>query len=487
MKWGTTAALAAIAAGLFAYIMLVERHSLSDGELEERKGHVLKDFIRDKVSRIEIQGDGEAIVLERKDPDGDGEMGDLLPRWELTLPVRDEADSDAVDTLLGAVQWADARRTLKDVTAEDLARFGLVNPGRTVTFHVADRTASLRFGDKEPRGAGYYAQVDENTVVVVGQDVFEAADPDPSAYREKAVFRAFPVVDATSITWREAGVEARLEKRDQQWWVDAPSGLRGSNPGIENLLSDLGDLRAVRFVEGTSENVGGASLANPIRTIEIGGADGGVRVRIGETCDGEPSRTAVAPPDGGVGGGAPTVGTDVPLRMVRVDTGPVLCVEQASLDKVLVPVTHLVQERLLAMEEHDVVRLTVTGTEGKIDYRRTPEGRWMDHRTESGGDPEGADGVDPVAGTVIALDLQALHQARFDEVGELPPGEGVGTIRIEGEAMPPEELVLYRVDADGAWIRRGAETKLTRYPVEIAPLFKGNLERFRTHLAPPPP
>ena len=117
--------LAILVVALGAYIALFERTSLTSKELGERKGRVLTSFVRAKVDRLEIQRKGQRVVLER-----DLTEGNELGGWRMLASSpgqkADEntsADDDAVDRLLGELEWLSARRTFENLSVQDVQRF----------------------------------------------------------------------------------------------------------------------------------------------------------------------------------------------------------------------------------------------------------------------------------------------------------------------------------------------------------------------------
>src|SRR5262245_44170492 len=121
----TSIVLLVVAVALAGYIVLVERGSISSGEREQRKGSALSEFVRARVEKLELQRKGATVVLVR---DVNAEPDDPAAEWRVVAPYRAKADQEAIDTLLGELEWLDGRKRLEGIDAEDRKRFGLTTP-----------------------------------------------------------------------------------------------------------------------------------------------------------------------------------------------------------------------------------------------------------------------------------------------------------------------------------------------------------------------
>src|SRR4029077_5910337 len=99
----TSIILLSVASALLAFILLFERGSLSTSEREGRKGRVLDSFVRERVTRIEVQRRGVTTVLAHVAPD----PGDPLDAGggRVEQPYQGKADRDTVDSLISALEW----------------------------------------------------------------------------------------------------------------------------------------------------------------------------------------------------------------------------------------------------------------------------------------------------------------------------------------------------------------------------------------------
>ncbi|HEX7481330.1 MAG TPA: aldo/keto reductase [Polyangiales bacterium] len=63
-----------------------------------------------------------------------------------------------MDSLTGELEWIDPKRTLRDLKAEDVARFGLDKPRYRVAFELAGSRVAFSVGSETPQGDGAYLQ-----------------------------------------------------------------------------------------------------------------------------------------------------------------------------------------------------------------------------------------------------------------------------------------------------------------------------------------
>src|SRR5690606_760867 len=157
--------------------------------------------VRDRVERVELtRGDEPPIVFERQALADDAEEG-ATPTWRMRAPVDAAVDDDALEGLLGDLEWLDARRTLTGLSAADRARVG----------------------GAAPTGEGVYVAVDgEDRAYVVGEDFVEAIDHDADHFRSKALFAGFYPNDAISMRLEGGESTVLLEREADRWRVREP-------------------------------------------------------------------------------------------------------------------------------------------------------------------------------------------------------------------------------------------------------------------------
>src|SRR5690242_18673479 len=108
MKWKTTLALFVIAAGVFAYLVLVERNRLNTADAAREEQNVV-NLTREKIDGIVIENGDDKIDIRKH--------GD---KWRLETPIKDQADPALVNTVLLEIEnWQkDASISAKEMDAD---------------------------------------------------------------------------------------------------------------------------------------------------------------------------------------------------------------------------------------------------------------------------------------------------------------------------------------------------------------------------------
>ena len=333
MKKRTTLILAGIVAVLAVFILVWERHQVTSGETSDREGRLLPTFVRDRVRRLEITHAGKKIVLERPEPPESGEMVD----WRLKTPRDVEADDDAVDAVMGALEWLDARRTVGEVSDADRRRFGLDRPRVRVSYTLSGGTTGTLVVGAAASGEGVYVQAgDDGIVHVVGQDLFEALDHDANHYRNKRIAEVRASKVKTIVLGGSAG-ERRLDRRNGVWTLAGQNGGRANTAQVEEMLRALESLDATRFVADTSGTERqdlaryGLTPGRATARIEIEGSPT-VNLRVGAPCEGH---------------------TDDEIYVMREGSGVVACTAKSLLDTLGHTTESLRDRRLLTATPED--------------------------------------------------------------------------------------------------------------------------------------
>lgn len=358
-----TIVLGVIALLLFGYIVFVDRGSLGTRELEARQGAVLPELIRDKVVKLELQHKGVTTVLERN-PQAETDEEQL---WRVVAPYKAEADQDAVDTVLGDLEWLHPKRTLREVSAEDLKRFGVDAPRARAFFTTGKERLAIRVGLETPQKDGVYVTASEpSTVFIVGKDFADALAQPPEHYHSKTLHEGVLVSTARKLEVRDAaGSRVVQHAPDGLWTIAEPSASKGmlaATAEISSLIEAADQLKATRYVTRDKSQLARFGLAPAQHEVvlhkrskvdlEGKGNEGpnvvALHLRAGAPCEGQPTERYVTVGDGGV----------------------VFCAQSADLDKLKLPADRLIETKLLPLEPRDIRGVRITRGERSLSLER---------------------------------------------------------------------------------------------------------------------
>jgi hypothetical protein len=465
----TSVVLAVVAAALLGYILVFERGSISSGEREQRKGSALSEFVRARVAKLEIQRKGVTIVLAR-DPDADVEDDAAL--WRVEAPYRAKADQEAVDTLLGELEWLDGRRKLEGIGAEDRKRFGFDKPRYRVWFTVGKTRVPVVVGNQSPRGDGVYVSAGQlKDAWVVGKNLVEALDAEPGEYHTKELHDGIFVSTAIALSLTDAQGERGMRKgEDELWRFERGATGLASTPAIAAIVDALDGLRARRFAAQGVEELARYGLDRPrldlrVRTRTLTGLpkdakakperkESTMQLRVGGACVGHTGESYVA----------------------MADARTVHCAADEDLSKLAKPLGELREARLLPLEEGEVSDVQVTRGDQKLALTRTGE-TWSYALTRAG-KPVLTGEARPDAALDWLKALAAVSVARFD--AQPLPGQPTLVARFgRGKDRPAFELRAATSGGAELIAQRGDEAGTVAFAASAADLLAPEAARFR--------
>lgn len=417
MKKRTTLILAGIVAVLAVFILVWEQHQVTSGETSEREGRLLPTFVRDRVRRLEITRGGKKIVLERPEPAEPGEMVD----WRMKSPVDVAADDDAVDSVVGALEWLDARRTVGETSEADRRRFGLDRPRVRVSYTLSGGTTGTLIVGGPAEGEGVYVQAGDAIVHVVGQDLFEALDHDANHFRDKRIAEVRASKVKTIVLGGSAG-ERRLERRDGVWHLAGASGGRANTAQVEEMLRALESLDATRFVGTTSGNADlaryGLTPGRATARIEIDGS-AAVTLRVGAPCEGH---------------------TDDEVYVVRDGSGIVACTAKSLLDTLGRTAESLRDRRLLTASAESTAWIEVRAGETRVKVVKGASGWRLEQPRNEEADEDAVEG--------FLRDLRGFEALGIEAAtGPMPADARVVTVHLDANRDETFRCVAATTDA----------------------------------------
>ena len=260
--------LAAIVVGIGAFILLWERHQPSSDERAELADKVLPGLVPDDVREIRIEGGQATVRLVRS-----GEA------WRLQAPIRFDADSSRVNTLLTTLEnlEADRRLGLDEVEGSD---YGLAEPAYRVTLvGPDDRETVLAVGDETALGSDRALQVGGSDEIAITSGWF-VSDLDRSVddWRSRDVVDVF-ADQVASLEVLRGGDVVRAVRVDDRWRLLSPLNDLADRDHVRNVISDLNALRIEEFVDGEVD-LGEMGLDAPEVQVMIIPSEGGEPARL---------------------------------------------------------------------------------------------------------------------------------------------------------------------------------------------------------------
>ncbi len=264
MKFWRTYVALAVAAGLGAYIFLVERKR-PEPSTEKPKEKVLV-FDRAKVKSITLspQGGAETRLVKEKDS------------WRMTAPTDVAADGAQVDSLLSTLETLQA----EDVVAESpssLGDYGLDKPKSTVTVTVegVKDPLVLAVGEKTPDGGALYARTPARPrVFTVASFVEGSLDKKPFDLRDRDLLHVKrDAVRSLEVTGPD-GSYALARGAGGDWAFTQPLATQAGRWSVDALLGSLESLRMDSVADESPKDLKPFGLDKPARTVTLVMSDG---------------------------------------------------------------------------------------------------------------------------------------------------------------------------------------------------------------------
>jgi Domain of unknown function (DUF4340) len=462
----TSIILGGVALVLLAFIVFFERGSVSTRERQERKGQVLDTFVRDRVTRIEIQRKGVTTVLVREPAkSGDDISGGTGFRVE--KPYSAGADRDAVESLISALEFVLPKRSLGELTDKDAAQFGLDKPRYRVTFQAGRDGASFSIGADSSDGSGAYLQSGK-LAYVVGKDLVEALDHEPVDYHTKALHDGVSAYSVETLRLRDAQGERVIEKRADLFWLQGPEPALASQPALIEIVDGLDALKASRFVVEKPANLDAYGLGAPRFFVAV---DSKV-FDASSNKKGEGKREHVE-----LKVGAPCA-NHAGESYVRGGEGPVMCATDADIAKLQKPPAELRESRLAVLEDGQIRSVEVRA--GKRTLRVEEERDGHRYRLLEDGKERESGAVDQTALSDWFKSLRGAKAEAFENDPSQVIGTPVATLVFErGKDKAAYEVRIGRTQAERVAVSRAGEKSVAWFGKGILPLVSTSSVRFR--------
>ncbi len=259
-----TYAVAAVAAGLAAYIFLVERKRPEP--TEEKPKEKIFTFDRAKVQSITLAPAGAEEIRLVKEKDG----------WRMKTPADVAADSAQVDSLLSSLDTLQAEEVVTETPAA-LAEYGLDKPKNTVSVALAGTKAPLvvAVGAKTPDGGALYAKTpDRARVFTIASHLEGSLDKKPFDLRDREILHVKrDAVRSLEVSGPE-GSYALSRTEGGDWALTQPVATQAGRWSVDALLGSLESLRMDSVADESAKELKPFGLDKPVRTVTLGLSDG---------------------------------------------------------------------------------------------------------------------------------------------------------------------------------------------------------------------
>ncbi len=255
MNWRTTLVLAMIAIGVLAYLRFFEMKQPSTGEAKRQAQNVV-NFDRNKISGIVIQNGDEKIEMQRRGN-----------RWRLEAPIKDQADSSLIESLLSDLEnWQkDGTISAKEIETDQskLNEYGVNRPKLRLKLIGQDRPPAILFGkDAALEGKMYVRFENSKETFLAGQSVKKDIDKKSEEFRDRKL-TGLITAQVTRVTLKAPAGEMELQKKGDHWDIVKPLRARGDDQKIADLIAQITTARIQQFVADDHGDLHGYGLAEP--------------------------------------------------------------------------------------------------------------------------------------------------------------------------------------------------------------------------------
>ena len=261
MKARTTLILLVVVVAIGAYIKFYESKRPNTEEAARREKNVV-NLNREKLDGIVIQNGDEMIELKRSGN-----------KWRLEAPIKDQADSAAIDNLINEIEnWRKAATIpAREIAANknQLNEYGLSKPKLRLKLVGADMPGEILFGkDAALEGQLYVRLGNSNDVFIAAQTLKNDVSKKAEDFRDRKLTELTTAQIARAVLKTPAG-EIELIKRNEYWQIVKPLQARGDNQKIGDLLAQVTNARIQQFIADDRGDLHAYGLAEPRGSLTI--------------------------------------------------------------------------------------------------------------------------------------------------------------------------------------------------------------------------
>jgi len=189
--------------------------STAGKELMEWRDKRVLVIDRDKIQVIEVINSANTIRIIRQDEE-----------WHLESPIQEDADQNAVSSLLSTVEFGEVQEFVSD-EAQELKSYGLDPPTATirVRHEKEDGWRALELGQQ--KGEHTLARnPDGASVFTVNQEIRDKLSQDVLTFRDKDVLDVEQNQIVRIVIHKKEDEEIALRYEDYKWIVESPDAQK---------------------------------------------------------------------------------------------------------------------------------------------------------------------------------------------------------------------------------------------------------------------
>lgn len=261
MKSKTTLILLVVVVALALWIKFYESKQPNTEERKRLAGNVV-NFEEDDLDGIVIQNGDDRIELRRNDK-----------KWRLETPIKDQADSSLVDSVVSALgSWQKDETISEDEIEKDKGRleeYDLEKPKLRVKLLGKGMPPEILFGkDAALEGKMYVRLENSKDSFLVSQRVKTNVTKKAEEFRDRKLTDASNS-EISRVALKTAAGEMELQKQGEHWEITRPLRARGDTQKVGDLVSQMTAARIQQFVAEAGGDLQPYGLTEPRGSITL--------------------------------------------------------------------------------------------------------------------------------------------------------------------------------------------------------------------------
>ena len=199
-------------------------------------------IVADRISYLRFESTN--VVVECAEEDG---------KWMLIQPVRDRADSAAIDRMLSGLQNLPRGEVITASERESrnlqLSDYGFDLPWAKITLGDNLRRRTILVGRTALLGGSVYIKDESlNDIIATDTNLLQLIPQAAADLRDRVIFHGAPEQVRRLDVHSGSGFFQIARGEQGQWTLQQPISARASPMAVQEMLADLFDLRVEQFV-----------------------------------------------------------------------------------------------------------------------------------------------------------------------------------------------------------------------------------------------